>query len=111
MNIVSIKGLLGDFPGGPVAKTLWSHCRGPEFDLWSGTRSHMLQLQILHATTEIDDPAGHNSDPVHKAAQMVKIHLQCKRYGFDPWVGKLSCRRKCNPLQYSCLENPMEREA
>ena len=26
----------GGFPGGPVAKTLSSQCRGPRFDLWSG---------------------------------------------------------------------------
>ena len=26
---------------------------------------------------------------------------------FDPWVGKIPWRR--NPLQYSCLENPMNR--
>ena len=26
----------GDFPGGPVAKTLHSHCRGPRFDPWLG---------------------------------------------------------------------------
>ena len=26
----------GDFPGGPVAKTLCSQCRGPGFNPWSG---------------------------------------------------------------------------
>ena len=26
----------GDFPGGPVAKTPCSQCRGPGFDPWSG---------------------------------------------------------------------------
>ena len=25
-----------DFPGGPVARTLCSQCRGPRFDPWSG---------------------------------------------------------------------------
>ena len=25
-----------DFPGGPVAKTLHSQCRGPGFNPWSG---------------------------------------------------------------------------
>ena len=29
--------LLQDFPGGPVAKTLHSRCRGPGFDPWSGS--------------------------------------------------------------------------
>ena len=30
---------------------------------------------------------------------------------FDPWVRKIPWRRKCNPLQYSCLGNPMDRGA
>ena len=32
-------------------------------------------------------------------------------HGFDPWVGKILWRRACNPLQYSCLDNPMDRGA
>ena len=35
-----------DFPGGPVAKTLRSQCRGPRFNSWSKTRSHMMQLRV-----------------------------------------------------------------
>ena len=27
----------------------------------------------------------------------------------DPWAGKIPWRRECNPLQYSCLENSMDR--
>ena len=42
-------------------------------------------------------------------AQMVKNLPQCRRPEFDPWVGKFPWRRKCNPLQYSCLENSMDR--
>ena len=34
-----------------------------------------------------------------------------KRCRFDPWVGKIPRRQHGNPLQYSCLENPMDREA
>ena len=37
--------LLGDFPGGPVAKTPRSQCRGPRSDPWSGN-------WILHAATK-----------------------------------------------------------
>ena len=47
-----------DFPGGPVAKTLSSQCKGPRFDPWSGTRSHMLQLKSSHATSK--DSTCHN---------------------------------------------------
>ena len=34
-----------------------------------------------------------------------------KRHGFDPWVRKIPWRRVCNPLQYTCLENRMDRWA
>ena len=39
---------------------------------------------------------------------------QCRRYKkhvLDPWVGKIPWRRAWQPLQYSCLENPMDRGA
>ena len=35
----------GDFPGGPVAKTLHSQCRGPGSILGQGTRSQVLYLR------------------------------------------------------------------
>ena len=34
---------------------------------------------------------------------------QCKRHEIDPWVGKIPWRGSQNPLQHSCLENPMDR--
>ena len=34
-----------------------------------------------------------------------------KRCGFHPWVGKIPGGGHSNPLQYSCLENPMDRGA
>ena len=34
-----------------------------------------------------------------------------KRCGFDLWVSKIPGERNGNPLQYSCLENPMDRGA
>ena len=40
-----------------------------------------------------------------------KIHLQCRKLGFDPWVRKIPWRRKWQPIQYSCLGNPMDRGA
>ena len=43
----------GDFPGGPVAKTPHSQCRGPSVDLWSRTRSHVPTLKI-------NDPVCHS---------------------------------------------------
>ena len=40
--------------------------------------------------------------------------LQCasdRRPGFDPWARKIPGEGNGNPLQYSCLENPMDRGA
>ena len=34
---------------------------------------------------------------------------QCRRCGFDPWVRKTPGVGNGNPLQYSCLENSMDR--
>ena len=36
---------------------------------------------------------------------------RCWKQGFDPWVGKTPWSRHGNPLQCSCLENPMDRGA
>ena len=40
-----------------------------------------------------------------------RIRLQCRRLVFDPWVGKIPWRKECNPLQFSWLEDPTDREA
>ena len=44
-------------------------------------------------------------------AQTVKNRQQCGRPGLDPWVRKIPGGGHGNPLQYSCLENPMDRGA
>ena len=40
-----------------------------------------------------------------------RIFLQCRRPKFDPWVRKIPWERNGYPLQYSCLENSMDRGA
>ena len=42
---------------------------------------------------------------------MVKNLPARRRFRFDPWIRKIPWRRKCSPLQYSCLGNPMGRGA
>ena len=37
------------------------------------------------------------------------IFLQCRRPWFDPRAGRSPGEENGNPLQYSCLENPMDR--
>ena len=41
--------------------------------------------------------------------ELVKNLPAMKGPGFDPWVEKIPWRRNKYPLQYSCLENPMDR--
>ena len=38
------------------------------------------------------------------------VCLQCRRPRFDPWAWRIPGEGKGNPLQYSCLGNPMEEE-
>ena len=43
---------------------------------------------------------------------MVKeFTCQCRRGGFNTWVGKIPWRRARQPLQYSCLGKSMDRGA
>ena len=49
-------------------------------------------------------------------AQVVKNlpamqETQAGDMGSAPWLGRFPWRRKCNPFQYACLENPMDRGA
>ena len=44
-------------------------------------------------------------------AQGERIHLQCRRCKFDPWVRKIPWRRARQPTPIFFLENPMERGA
>jgi len=40
-----------------------------------------------------------------------KIHLQCRRPRFNPWIGKMPGEGNGYPLQYSFLKNSMDRWA
>ena len=35
----------------------------------------------------------------------------CRQCRFDPWVGKIPGVGNGNPLQYTCMENPMDKGA
>ena len=39
------------------------------------------------------------------------MQVRCKRYRFNPWIGRSPGEGNGNPLQYSCLENLMDRVA
>ena len=67
VNLFSTKVPKWDFPGGPVAQTLYSQCRAPSLIPGQGTRSHMpqlrvhmTQLKILHVARKTEDLECHN---------------------------------------------------
>ena len=35
--------------------------------------------------------------------------VDVKRCGLNPWIRKIPWKMKWQPLQYSCLDNPMDR--
>ena len=49
-----------------------------------------------------------NLSPTHNW-RWARICLQCRRLRFDIWAGKIPAEDNGNPLQYSCLENSMDR--
>ena len=98
-----------------------------------GHRPEVLELQLFHELTEshlllrcaptLASPQrswscqlSQNRHPLSfpSDASGKEPACQCmrrKRCGFSPWIGKIPWRRPCNPLQYSCLGNPMDRGA
>ena len=60
-----------DFPGGPVAKTLWSQCHGSRFDLWSGNY-WCASSKGEHAASK--DSTSHDQKKENKKPQRSCIH-------------------------------------
>ena len=60
------------------------------------------------------DPLISPALPLSGASQVVQRErsgLQCRNCSFDPWVRRSPGEGNGNTLQYSCLENPMDRGA
>ena len=73
-------------------------------------RSATERCFISHQTrkSQSAQPLKHRASLM---AQMVKSLPAMRRPGFDPWAGKIPGGGDGNPLQYSRLENPMDRGA
>ena len=106
------------FPGG-ITKGMWW--------LNSNQISDFILLFPHHSSDDIYNPKSITSSPVFQVylrsvnlwrRGLLRWHsgkalaCQCrrhKRWGFDPWVGKISWWRKWQPRQYCYLENSIVR--
>ena len=64
----------GNFPGGPVAKTRCSQCRGPVSIPGQGARSHMAKLTVCRLQLKIPH------DATKTQCSQTKINIR-KKYG------------------------------
>ena len=96
--------LPGKFHGqrGLLGYRQWSH-KKIKPDWATNITTHTHTHTHTHTLTYIGFPgSASGKEPAWQCRR-------CKRCGFDPWVRKICWRRHGNPLQYSCLENPMNR--
>ena len=94
MRLASLPDFATTFLGYPVASSHSSSVTPFYMSFFENFPFHYKQMT----------PRGFPGDSDHKDSA-------CQRPKFDPWVGKIPWRRECYPLQYSCLENPMDRTA
>ena len=68
----------------------------------------LLQMNLKEQNTKMVSPGGTNGkDP----ACQCRRHKRCDGFNRIPGSGRSPGGGHGNPLQYSCLENPMDREA
>ena len=90
------KGTLFHFPVYNIVNTFY-YMYVFVFKLWVLKHTEWTYQLALLGRTLLTEPA-----------------CQCRRHrrwGFDPWVGKIPGAEHSNPLQYLCLENPMNSRA
>ena len=98
----------------------WNHKQNASENQSSFSSSHVRQRLEFHGlkkigygitNQKISDISILISDGFPGGSDSKSVCLQCGRPGFNPWVGKTPGEGNGNPLQYSCLENPMDRGA
>ena len=62
------------------------------------------KTEIMKCDSDMDEPGASRKEPACQCRR-------CKRCGLEPWVRKTPWRRAWQLIQYSCLENPMDRGA
>ena len=84
---------------GDMDRSSWTRCyyRFVDTHWWAKLESYIYQIGA--------------SQVALVAKNRPTICRRHNRRGLDPWVGKIPEGGPGNPLQYSCLENPMDRGA
>ena len=89
-----------------------------DYESYSISFKGFLLTVVIVTVIWIKFPHSHSGFPGGTSGK--EPTCQCRRHkrcwvqsmGWeDPRVGKIPWRRACNPLQYSCLDNPLERGA
>ena len=65
-------------------------------------------LEASHVALAVKNPPG-STGHIRDASSIPGRKVRPLGGGFSPWAGKIPWRRKCNPLQCSYPENPMDR--
>ena len=73
-----------------------------------GTHIYLLLVWMQTAATF---PEGSLTTGLPRWLNGKESACQCRRHQFYPLVGKIPWKGNGNPLQYSCLENPIDRGA
>ena len=82
--------------------------------------SHVTWITVLRVILKSSGDPAEEGTMTFRASTMGVVEgmtsgkestCQCRRPGFNPWVKKIPGEGSDNPLQYSCLGNPMDRGA
>ena len=83
---------------------MWGLSRG-----WEGkTRCDFTSLWPSRRASQVAS-GTHTHTYTHTHTHTHTHTCQCRRGRFDPWIGMIPQKRKCKSLQYSCLENSLDR--
>ena len=91
-RVLLLKSKLGDFPSSPVVKTPSFHCK------------RISGRETIHKIPHASQLALAVKNPPPNAGDIGDV-------GSVPGLGRSPGGGNSNPLQYSCLENPMDRGA
>ena len=74
---------------------------------WFGGPHSILRLSFQYMVLSFAFHCSNCMGRTSLVAHMVKHLPTMRKTRFDPWSGRSSGEGNGNPLQYSCLENPM----